>query len=43
MNATDNYEKYWKRFEEEVVKLDRIRNEDFWATFPELEAARGTA
>ena len=30
----------WARFEEEVQKLDRIRGENFWETFPELEAAR---
>ena len=33
--------KEWPRFEEEITKLDRIRNEDFWKTFPELESARG--
>jgi radical SAM protein with 4Fe4S-binding SPASM domain len=33
--------KYWNRFEHEIKLLDDLRNEDFWATFPELEAARG--
>jgi radical SAM protein with 4Fe4S-binding SPASM domain len=30
----------WPRFIEETAKLDRIRNEDFWATFPEFERIR---
>ena len=33
--------KHWNRFEHEIKLLDDLRNEDFWATFPELEAARG--
>jgi organic radical activating enzyme len=28
------------RFREEIAKLDQIRNEDFWQTFPELSALR---
>ena len=27
---------HWPRFVEECAKLDRVRNEDFWATFPEF-------
>lgn len=40
LNAKDNYEKNWERFEFEVAKLDNFRKEDFWKTFPELEPAR---
>ncbi len=28
------------RFREEIAKLDAIRNEDFWATFPELSTIK---
>lgn len=34
---------HWPRFEKEIKLLDDLRNENFWATFPELEAARGLA
>ena len=27
---------HWPRFVEECAKLDSVRNEDFWATFPEF-------
>lgn len=30
----------WPRFVEECAKLDLVRGEDFWATFPELENLR---
>lgn len=30
----------WPRFVEEVRKLDQVRNEDFWTTFPELATLR---
>ena len=28
---------YWPRFVEECAKLDSVRGEDFWATFPEFD------
>lgn len=28
---------YWPRFVEECAKLDAVRGEDFWATFPEFD------
>lgn len=28
---------YWSRFVEECAKLDSVRSEDFWATFPEFD------
>ena len=31
---------HWPRFVEEIRKLDEIRGEDFWATFPEFECLR---
>lgn len=31
---------HWPRFVEECAKLDNIRNEDFWATFPEFQTLR---
>ena len=37
MNSHDNHKQNWGRFKEEVTKLDKIRNEDFWATFPEFQ------
>jgi hypothetical protein len=37
MNSQDNHKQNWGRFKEEVTKLDEIRNEDFWATFPEFQ------
>ena len=30
----------WPRFVEECTKLDMVRKEDFWATFPELASLR---
>ena len=36
MKATDASE-HWPRFVEECAKLDSVRNEDFWATFPEFD------
>jgi radical SAM protein with 4Fe4S-binding SPASM domain len=30
----------WPRFVEECAKLDTVRGEDFWATFPELASLR---
>ena len=38
INAQDNT-KEWSRFIEETAKLDRIRKENFWDTFPEIKAA----
>jgi hypothetical protein len=31
---------HWPRFVEEIRKLDEIRGEDFWATFPELASLK---
>ena len=39
LTAKDNSEQ-WPRFVEEVNKLDQLRGEDFWTTFPEFEALR---
>ena len=36
MKATDA-SMYWPRFVEECAKLDAVRGEDFWATFPEFD------
>ena len=36
MKANDAYS-HWPRFVEECTKLDSVRNEDFWATFPEFD------
>jgi hypothetical protein len=38
MSSTQD--KYWPRFVEECNKLDKVRNEDVWATFPELAELR---
>lgn len=35
INSTDA-SKLWPRFVEEISKLDRVRNEDFWVIFKEL-------
>lgn len=39
MQNTDGT-RHWPRFVEECAKLDSIRNENFWATFPEFESLR---
>jgi radical SAM protein with 4Fe4S-binding SPASM domain len=36
MKATDA-SAHWPRFVEECAKLDSVRGEDFWATFPEFD------
>jgi len=36
MKATDA-SAHWPRFVEECAKLDAVRGEDFWATFPEFD------
>jgi organic radical activating enzyme len=36
MKGNDAYHN-WSRFVEECAKLDTVRNEDFWATFPEFD------
>jgi radical SAM protein with 4Fe4S-binding SPASM domain len=36
VKATDNSQ-YFSRFKEEIKKIDSIRNENFWKTFPELK------
>jgi organic radical activating enzyme len=38
INAQDNT-KEWARFVEETAKLDKIRKENFWDTFPEIKKA----
>ena len=35
INSNDASE-HWSRFVEETAKLDRVRGEDFWETFPEF-------
>jgi len=35
ITAQDNSQ-YWPRFVEETAKLDGVRGEDFWSTFPEF-------
>lgn len=35
--------KHWPRFVEECAKLDAIRDEDFWATFPEFKELHESA
>jgi len=42
INAQDNY-KQWPEFEEQIAKLDGIRNENFWTTFPEYKDLNVTA
>jgi organic radical activating enzyme len=39
MNSTDQSH-LWPRFVEECAKLDTVRREDFWATFPELSSLK---
>ena len=36
MKGNDAYN-HWPRFVEECNKLDKVRDEDFWATFPEFD------
>ena len=31
---------HWPRFKHEIEKLDKLRGEDFWATFPELSSLK---
>lgn len=40
MMMSNTQDKYWPRFVEECNKLDKVRNEDVWATFPELAELR---
>ena len=42
INAHDNY-KQWPEFEKQIAKLDGIRNENFWETFPEYKELNVTA
>lgn len=43
MHSSDQSQ-HWSRFVEETAKLDQLRGEDFWATFPEYQVLRdGTA
>jgi organic radical activating enzyme len=39
LNSSDQSH-LWPRFVEECAKLDRVRQEDFWTTFPELAGLR---
>ena len=36
INGSDGSQ-HWLRFRQECTKLDELRGEDFWATFPELQ------
>ena len=38
--TSQNQHQYWSRFVEEIEKLDRVRNENFWELFPEFESLR---
>ena len=42
IQAQDNYSQ-WPEFENQIAKLDTIRNENFWATFPEYKELNGTS
>ncbi len=42
IQSHDNYSQ-WPEFENQVAKLDTIRNENFWDTFPEYKELNGTA
>ena len=42
IQAQDNYSQ-WPEFENQIAKLDTIRNENFWDTFPEYKELNGTA
>jgi len=32
----NNGSQHWDKFVKEIADLDRVRNEDFWSTFPEF-------
>ena len=40
MNASDGTA-HWREFSNEINKLDTLRSEDFWETFPELSVLKG--
>lgn len=42
IQAQDNYSQ-WPEFENQIAKLDTIRNENFWDTFPEYKELNGTS
>ena len=42
IQAQDNYSQ-WPEFEKQTAKLDTIRNENFWDTFPEYKELNGTS
>jgi len=42
VKATDNY-KHWADFKRQVYLLDKVRNENFWETFPEYKELNVTA
>lgn len=39
MNGSDQTQ-HWSRFVEETAKLDQLRGEDFWTTFPEYKVLK---
>ena len=42
INAQDNY-KQWSDFQKQIYLLDKVRNENFWETFPEFKDLHVTA
>jgi radical SAM protein with 4Fe4S-binding SPASM domain len=42
INAQDNY-KQWPDFQKQIYLLDKVRNENFWETFPEYKELNVTA
>ena len=42
IQAQDDYSQ-WPEFENQIAKLDVIRNENFWDTFPEYKELNGTS
>ena len=42
IQTQDNYSQ-WPEFENQIAKLDTIRNENFWDTFPEYKELNGTS
>lgn len=40
MMQTSDGKQHWPRFEAEIEKLDKIRNEDFWSIFTEFKELR---
>ena len=42
INAQDNYDK-WPEFQKQIYLIDKVRNENFWETFPEYKELNVTA